>query len=167
MGVSSRPVLVVVFILAASSQIRADEDARSLEANRAELNRLQGDWTIVGAIREGQEFDARGLDEFARLKLVFTIKNDSLTVSSDGHDLANLHAVVRLNANYNPKILDFAVKSEDREAAVEGVYSVDGDKLTWCVNVDGDNPAKGQRPPAIESKEGSNAIVLKFERQKN
>ena len=42
------------------------------------------------------------------------------------------------------------------------MYTLDGDSLLWCVNVEDDHPVKGRRPTAVESKPDSSAIVVRF-----
>ena len=73
-------------------------------------------------------------------------------------------------ASSNPKLLDFAETEkafDEHRDVVEGVYTLDGDAFTWCFNLDGDKPAKANRPPAVESKADSSAVLLKMEREKN
>jgi uncharacterized protein (TIGR03067 family) len=170
MNASFRLIHFVALLLVASGSLRADDDAVHLKANKSELAKLQGSWTLVSLSQAGREFDAQGLDEISKLGLVFEIKDDALAITSNGNVVENMTAFLRLDANYNPKLLDFAesVKAfNDGEGVFEGVYSLDGDSLLWCVNVEGDRPVKGKRPTALESKPDSSAIVVKFARQKN
>ena len=76
MNASFRPIHFVALLLVASGSLRADENAVHLKANKSELAKLQGSWTIVSFSQAGREFDARGLDEISKLGLVFEIKDD-------------------------------------------------------------------------------------------
>jgi uncharacterized protein (TIGR03067 family) len=170
MNAAFRPIQLVALLLVASGSLHADENAAKLKANKSELAKLQGSWKIISFFKADQEFDARGDEEISQLGLVFTIKDEALAVTSNGTVVNNLKAVIRLDANYNPKLLDFAKSAKafnDGDGVFEGVYSLDGDILLWCVNLEGDSPAKGKRPSAIESMLDSSAIVVKFARQKN
>jgi uncharacterized protein (TIGR03067 family) len=170
MNASFRPIHFVALLLVASGSLRADENAVHLKANKSELAKLQGSWTIVSFSQANHEFEARRLDEISKFGLVFEIKDDALTVTTNGRVVSNMNAILRLDANYNPKLLDFAksVKAfNDGEGVFEGVYSLDGDSLLWCVNVEDDHPVKGRRPTAVESKPDSSAIVVRFARRKD
>ena len=95
---------------------------------------------------------------------------NALTVTATDANFTVQHRLLRLETNATPKALDFAETAkafDEHKDVIEGVYTLDGDTLRWCFNLDGDQPAKGRRPAAVESKADSSAALLKLERVKN
>ncbi len=127
-------------------------------ANKAELKKLQGKWSVVSGVKDGQEIDL-----VMKLALRFTFKDDVLTVESENNaDFTLQTRTVRLDAGTTPKLFDISETKtfDDKDKVIEGVYSLEGDTLKWCFLMEGDQPAKGSRPAALESKEGSNTIMI-------
>jgi uncharacterized protein (TIGR03067 family) len=154
--------LIVLFTAGAAF---AAADAEREKANKDELAKLQGKWKVVGFTKGGQQ----ELDELVKLGLLFTFKDDSLTVTADREGFTPQNQLLRLDATTTPKLLDFAESAkafEEHKKVYEGVYSLDGDTMKWCFNLDGDQPAKANRPAAVESKADSGTILIKLERQK-
>jgi uncharacterized protein (TIGR03067 family) len=104
-----------------------------------------------------------------KLGLLFTFKDDSLSVTADREGFTPQNQLLRLDATTSPKLLDFAESAkafDEHKKVYEGVYSLDGDTMQWCFNLDGDQPAKANRPAAVESKADSSTILIKLERLK-
>jgi uncharacterized protein (TIGR03067 family) len=155
--------LVGLFCLCVIGTALADETADRDKANKEELARLQGRWKVVAFTKSGQQ----DLDELVKLGLLFTFKDDSLTVTADREGFTPQNQMLRLDATTTPKLLDFAESAkafEEHKKVYEGVYSLDGDTFQWCFNLDGDQPAKANRPAAVESKADSSTILIKLER---
>jgi uncharacterized protein (TIGR03067 family) len=153
--------LIVLFTAGASLA----GDAEREKANKDELAKFQGKWKVVGFTKGGQQ----DLDELVKLGLLFTFKDDSLTVTADREGFTPQNQMLRLDATTTPKLLDFAESAkafEEHKKVYEGVYSLDGDIMQWCFNLDGDQPAKANRPAAVESKADSGTILIKLERLK-
>jgi uncharacterized protein (TIGR03067 family) len=149
MNAAIRFPLTVIMILAAGT-IRADD-----AANKAELEKLQGKWKLVSVLSHGQEDECSGT--------ILAFEKDSATIGES--DPAK--CTIRLDCSTNPKLLDFVVPPTDAGAksrVVEGVYTLDGDTLLWCFNFDGDQPAKANRPAAVESKADNSAVLHRFKR---
>ncbi len=152
-------------LLCSTAAAIADEAADRATANKAELAKLQGQWRVVSLLVRGEE-----KDEVVKQGLMFDFKDDALTVTATDANFAVQHRLLRLETNATPKGLDFAETAkafDEHKDVVEGVYTLDGDKLQWCFNLDGDQPAKGRRPAAVESRADSSAALIKLERVKN
>ncbi len=164
MNAARRMISAMIVLVAAATVVRADDSADRAKANQAELEKLQGRWKIVLLTIRGQQEDG-----IARLGIVFDFKDDKLTVTSDSAGFAPQTRLLRLDANTTPKLLDFAETATafaEHKEVVECVYSLDGDTLSFCVNLEGDQPAKANRPAAVESKADSAAALIKLERVK-
>jgi uncharacterized protein (TIGR03067 family) len=160
-----RSVASWAIVLFAVGAALAAGDAEREKVNKDDLAKLQGKWKVVGFTKSGQQ----DLDELVKLGLLFTFKDDSLTVTADREGFTPQNQLLRLDATTTPKLLDFAESAkafEEHTKVYEGVYSLDGDTMQWCFNLDGDQPAKANRPAAVESKADSGTILIKLERQK-
>jgi uncharacterized protein (TIGR03067 family) len=154
-----------MIVLLAAGAGRADDNADRAKANKAELEKLQGKWKVLSLVVRGQE-----VEDFARIGIVFAFKDDALAVTGDSPGFTTQNRVLRLDANATPKLLDFAESAkafDEHKEVVEGVYTLDGDTLMLCFNLDGNEPAKANRPAAVESKVESSAALIKLERVKN
>ena len=154
-----------VIVLFTAGAALAAADAEREKANKDELAKFQGKWKVVGFTKSGQQ----ELDELVKLGLLFTFKDDSLTVTADREGFTPQNQMLRLDATTTPKLLDFAESAkafDEHKKVYEGVYSLDGDTMQWCFNLDGDQPAKANRPAAVESKADSGTILIKLERLK-
>jgi uncharacterized protein (TIGR03067 family) len=151
-------------VLAAVTVVRADDSADRSKANKTDLEKLQGRWKVVSLLVRGQE-----IADFTRLGVAFDFKDDKLTVTGDSPGFPTQSRLLRLDANTTPKLLDFAETAkafDEHKEVVECVYTLDGDTLSFCFNLDGEQPAKANRPAAVESKADSAAALIKLERAK-
>jgi uncharacterized protein (TIGR03067 family) len=160
MNTAIRLLLTVMIVLAAGTA-RADDAAENTKANKAELEKLRGKWKLVSVVDHGQEDET-----LTKRGAVFAFENDSLTITGESKPATEKYTI-RLDSNTNPKLLDVvkAPKGPDgQNRVVEGVYTLDGDILLWCFNLDGNRPAKANRPAAVESKADTSAVLFKFKR---
>ncbi len=138
----------------------------SAVAAKDQLAKLQGTWKVVSLEKRGES-----VAEIVKLQLQFTFQDQSLTVTAAAAPgFTPQQRIVRIGAAATPKLLDLAESDkafDEHRDVIEGVYSLDGDSLQWCFNLDGDRPAKANRPAALESKADSNAVLLKLERVKS
>jgi uncharacterized protein (TIGR03067 family) len=149
-------------VLLASATLRAVDAGDRAKANQADLEKLQGRWKLVSLLVRGKE--ARGL---AQLGFILDFKDDKLSLTNDSASVPALTRLLRLDANTTPKLLDFAETAkafDEHKDVVECVYTLDGDRLSFCFNLDGEQPAKANRPAAVESKPDSSAALIKLER---
>ena len=156
---------MMLLVLWVAARLRADDQAGRAANNKTALEKLQGDWKVVAIVKRGQEVDA-----IDKLGLQFEFKGDRLTVTADAPAFTPQNRLLRLDANASPKLLDFAESAkafDGRKDVIEGVYSLAGDTLEWCFKLDGDQPAKADRPAAVESKADSATVLIKLKRVKN
>lgn len=145
---------VLVAILATVSVSHAAED----EALKAGLKALEGKWEVTSCQKDGED-----LDIILKLGIKFEFKEDKLEVTGSDAEFTPQKRFIKLDVSTTPKLMDVAEKEEelkDGTKLLEGLYSVDGETLKWCFAMDGDQPAKGKRPGALESKAGSGVLLL-------
>ena len=158
-------LLCAMTVLLVAGAARAEENADHAKANKAELEKLQGKWKVVSFLIRGQE-----VDELVKVGLIFKFKDDALAVTGDAEGFPEQKRLFRLDATTSPKLLDFAETAkafDEHKEVVEAVYTLDGDTLIFCFNLDGEQPAKANRPATVESKADSSAALVKLERVKN
>lgn len=135
------------------------------EASRKALKALEGRWKVTEVVKNGKNETA-----LENLNLEVTFKGQTLKIAfPDNPTVAPLDRFLRLDAAFDPKLLDLAVKDEEfgKEKVYEGLYALDGDTLKWCFALESDELAKGTRPGAVESKPGSNSLLVVFKRLKD
>lgn len=150
--------LMAVILVAGVARLIAGDDAKKEDGNKEALKQLQGPWKVVSGVKDGQEIEL-----FAKLSLRFTFKDEQVTIESESDEnVPTQTRKVRVDAGTNPKLLDLSEGNDfsDKDKVVEGLYSLDGDTLKWCFVVEGDQAAKSVRPGALESKDGSNTVLL-------
>ncbi len=136
------------------------------KATEKELARLQGTWKVVEVIAGGK----RLTDDFTKDELV--IGGKEWRVQGEGKE--PYKRFFRLDPTCTPRVIDWTDEPggsfKDRDKIREGVYALDGDKLTICFYVDPSDasgePKVRDRPTEVKSKEGSNAVVMVLRRLK-
>lgn len=153
---------LVVFGLAAPLfNLRAADD----DAVKKGLKELEGKWKVTSCQKDGDDLDA-----ILKLGVQFKFKDDALEVTGDDPNFTPQQRVIKIDATTNPKLMDVADKAEEfkkGEKVIEGLYSLEGDTLKWCFIMDGDQPAKGKRPGALESKAGNGVLLLTLKKVKD
>jgi uncharacterized protein (TIGR03067 family) len=112
------PVLVVLAVVAAEPAKDAKE----------ELDKLQGEWTMVSLEQKGKKAPE---DMVKRYRL--TIKGDQWAVSIDG--MAGSVITFKIDPAKSPREIDMVLKMGDRESVSKGIYKLEGDTLTLCRTV--------------------------------
>lgn len=152
-------VLVALLTAAVSISRAADDDAL-----KAGIKALEGKWEVTSCLKDGEELDA-----VIKLGIKLEFKDDKMEITGSDANFEAQKRFIKLDVTTTPKIIDVAEKEEDLKNGtklLEGLYSVDGDTFKFCFLMDGDQPAKGKRPSAIESKAGSGAMLLTFKKVK-
>src|SRR5262245_33898253 len=125
-------------------------------ADRADKDKLQGTWKFTSILEGGNE------EEDAH-DHTFTFKGDEFVVKL--RDELMMKGTFKLDASRKPKTIDLKIEEgpKDRKGkTAPGIYQLDGDKLTICIEKAG----SVNRPKELASTEGSKSILLKFERAK-
>jgi uncharacterized protein (TIGR03067 family) len=123
---------------------RAGVAARKPAAVEGELKLMQGEWTFTAKTNDGEEFPADVL------KLVrLTIDGDMFRVTSEGKVVQE--GVVTVDAAHSPKAFDVTVTGGgDKGSKWVGVYKMDGETLTFCVD-----PSGKKRPTEFKAEKGT------------
>ena len=137
----------------------ADDDAV-----KEGLKQLEGKWKVTSCLKDGEELEA-----VINLGVQFSFKGDALDVTGREPSFTPQQRVIRIDVSTKPKLLDVAEKTEEfkgGDKVIEGLYALDGDTLKWCFAMEGDQPAKGKRPAALESKAGDGVLLFTLKRVK-
>jgi uncharacterized protein (TIGR03067 family) len=151
---------VLVALVALFSASRAADD----DALKAGLKALEGKWEVMSCLKEGEELEA-----VVKLGIKFEFKDTNLEIMGSSPDFTPQKRFIKLDVSTTPKLLDVAEKAEelkDGSKLVEGLYAIDGDTLKFGIQLDGDGPAKGKRPGALESKAGSGTLLFTLKKVK-
>jgi len=142
----------LLLAVTAGALLAADEKADP----KKDLARFQGTWTT-----ERLEYNGKDMTEKFKIKLVF--KGDQVSV--EGNDEVRkeyARAALKLDPSTTPRLLDIkVVGGTQKDAVLEGIYELKGDKLTLCVKVIGN-----ERPTKFASAEGSSTALLVLQREK-
>ena len=137
-------------LFAAIAFVAADDDA-----NKKDMEKLQGDWAAVSMVRDGMNIPRDDAQSFFR-----SIKGDKSTVFRYD-DVVN-KGTFSIDATKKPKTMDFVPEgTDDKSKSSLGIYEFDGEKLKICFA----QPGK-DRPPEFTSKEGSGHALTVWEREK-
>jgi uncharacterized protein (TIGR03067 family) len=138
----------------------------SAQTPEEETKLLQGRWRVVSAEHNGCHIFGQSAFLKGELldKATVTIDKDRLTFSVEGLDVEQ-KAAFRLDPKKAPKQIDFRPvsegkdlklplfrriekdKPENKDAVGEGIYKLDGDKLTLCWRMDPSTSDKDKASP--------------------
>jgi uncharacterized protein (TIGR03067 family) len=142
----------------------AADDPEKQAAVAKELKLLEGTWRVVSIVQGGKEQPEDTLGE------TMTFEGGKLTERGNQADDKDEPRQFRLDPTCSPRVIDFDAANNnfrDADEVVEGVYRLDGDTLVVCINWEsGRGAVKGNRPTALESKEGTPARLITLKRQK-
>ena len=151
--------LVLVGVLAGAA---ADDPKKRAVAE--ELKRLEGTWEVVSVVQGGKEQPEGARGE------IMTFRGGKLTERKGPEEDESRPLHFRLDPTCDPRLIDFDESGKnftDPDEVVECVYRLDADTLTICLNWEsGRGAVKGNRPTAVESKEGSSARLITLKRVK-
>jgi uncharacterized protein (TIGR03067 family) len=125
---------------------------------KADLKKLDGSWKVVKLIYNGENFTKE--DD---ITIAMEFKDGVATVRAS-ESIKKEYAKVRftLDPSVTPKLLDLSIiAGAQKDAKMEGIYKLDGDKLTLCVKVLGNG-----RPAKFESPEGESIALVELTREK-
>lgn len=118
-------VLALVLVFAAVPAFGKEDEAKK------DLEKLQGEWVIVSAERDGQPAPK---EETASLKR--TVKGDEYTVTRNGETIGK--GKYRMDPTKKPKSIDAITKSEDgEEITLQGIYEFEGETYKVCFAMPG------------------------------
>ena len=151
---------VLVALLTAFSASRAADD----DALKAGLKALEGKWEVTSCQKDGED-----QADVVKIGIKLEFKDDNMEITGSDPNFTPQKWFIKLDVTTTPKLMDVAEKAEELKNGtklLEGLYSVDGETFKFCFQMDGDQPAKGKRPSALESKAGSGVLLLTFKKVK-
>jgi uncharacterized protein (TIGR03067 family) len=116
------------------------------------MSQLDGVWTCEGATVNG-----RKLDESVTASLKLALNGTQYTTKRGDEVLFD--STYSIDTSKNPPHIDMVGIGELAGKIGEGIYQVDGDRLTMCYTMPGQ-----RRPVAFASEEGSEAFLMIWQR---
>jgi uncharacterized protein (TIGR03067 family) len=148
--------LVIVALLFCHSGPILAEGGKKPSAREKILGQLQGQWQLRWSEQEGTRRDA---DE----TVAVTIKGDRWMFGK------REVGVIEIDPTTSPMVIDLRMKENlaeaDKGQTLEGIFKVDGDKLTCCFSRSRGRSDK-QRPTEFSTKEGARMVLYEFRRIK-
>jgi uncharacterized protein (TIGR03067 family) len=116
------------------------------EAEKKDLQLLQGDWVMKSSERDGKKMPDELVKTFTR-----TVKKNSYTARwEDDQGAHSVSGVITLDPTKTPKHVDVVLSDgPSKGKTMLAIYKLDGDTQTICVAVPGQ-----ARPTAFDSKQG-------------
>ena len=125
------------------------------ERLRNAIAELSGEWSLVSAVRDGQELPAEFVKTGTRL-----VKGNETTVLF-GKEVY-LRAAFTLGPSADPKTIDYIVTAGDGIGQTQlGLYSVEGDTVAYCLA----SPGR-PRPKDFTVKPGVGGVLTVWKRKK-
>jgi uncharacterized protein (TIGR03067 family) len=125
---------------------------------KADLDKIQGTWKVE-SIKESKGGDPA--DKMAK-DFVVTVKDDVMTITLASTKNKLVSYKLTLDPSKNPKTIDFKhADGEDKGKTERGIYKIEGDSFTFCVN-DFDK----DRPAAFATKDGTGISLVTLKRSK-
>ena len=142
------PLLFAIGFLVAADEPKSD-------ANKKDLERLQGDWAAVSIISDGHKVPDDDVQSLFR-----TTKDDQYTVFLFRKVIGK--GTIKIDATKKPKTVDFLPASAAaKNQPMLGIYDFDGDAWKVCYALSG-----RERPKEFAAKEGSGHTLAVWEREK-
>jgi|SRR6516164_11852824 uncharacterized protein (TIGR03067 family) len=122
------------------------------DADKKELELLQGDWQLVSAMRDG-----KAMPEAMVKATKCTVKGDKFTIFRDGKAVEA--GTLKPDTSRKPKQID--IKLSDSDAIALGIYELDKDDFNICYA-----PPGKDRPTEFAAKEGAGHSLSVWKRHK-
>jgi uncharacterized protein (TIGR03067 family) len=141
-------VLAAGLLLAAGAPSKDDLAKKDLDA-------MKGTWKAVSGEEDGKAVQE---DDAKKFKLV--VDGDKYTFTVEG--VSEEQGTIKLDPSQKPRAIDVMILSgDDKGKSQHGLYEVEGDTLKLCFT-----PPGRERPKELAGKEGTNATLFVFKRQK-
>jgi len=141
-------------LLALAIFVWTDGSASTEDANKKDLEKMQGDWAQVSFVVDGDKHP----DDEAQA-LFRSMKDDKYTIYQFKKVIGK--GTFKLDASKKPKTIDAATTVGGRELTLLGIYELDQDTLKLCFA-----PPGKPRPTDFTSKKGSEHRLSVWEREK-
>jgi uncharacterized protein (TIGR03067 family) len=127
--------------------------AEPSDAAKADLKKMQGEWTVEKAVRDGKAAPAEVLKQ-----MKVTIADSKITI--DDGSARDESAHMTLDPSKKPAEIDLALSTGGKPGLILGIYELESDTLTICWNKD------GARPKTFVIDEDAKNILLVLKRKK-
>jgi len=146
--------LAIVMLVLASSTLRAEDPRPAREAARADLEKLQGTWTLVSMEVEGQAAPPKAIEGQSAV-----YEGDAVTLM-DGETVRR-RGIVTLDPTRRPAAINTWDQDGPREdRTTPGIYELKGRTLRLCFA----RPDE-KRPDEFTTERGTGYILLVYERK--
>ena len=125
-----------------------DNAAKEFKDAKQELDKLQGEWTLVSTEVGGKK---RPDTENAVSKLTIS-ENQWVVTYRDSPSTAR--ATIEIDPSKDPKTIDLTFRGEKEPA--RGIYKLEGDTLTVCYNA----TVGGERPKEFKTTQETGVLVV-------
>jgi uncharacterized protein (TIGR03067 family) len=130
------------------------------ESPKKEIDRLRGDWKLVGCVMSGHELTKEELGVADLDHVVFT--DDTVSLNKEGQE--DCKAKYRLEPGKRPKEIDMVPEDGPHKGkTTRWVYTLEGDSLKLCYDAE----QLTLRPTEFTSTEQSDRVVLHLRRVKH
>lgn len=146
MRLSPVPITLMIATCLAVSTTRGDDVAD-------ELAKFQGTWKLISV-----EADGRPSEDVSQKNITVTFDGASHTVKFDGKVIEKNVKIV-IDPTKTPKeVTDTVTEGINQGMVIKGIYKLEGDRLTSCIDYGGDRPTEFAAPA------GTKQLVRVFER---
>jgi RNA polymerase sigma factor (sigma-70 family) len=126
--------------------------ASAAQKPKTDKELIQGTWIPVAVEEAGKKIPEDEVKD-KKFEMVFTADKVTLPIKDESKE-----AEYKLDSTKKPKQIDLIF---GKEQTAEGIYELDGDKLTLCVT----KPGHGERPTKFDT-EGTERILIVLKRKK-
>ena len=129
--------------------------AADSEATKKDMAQLQGEWSMMSGIADGQPMPEEMLKQMKRI-----CKGDETTVTTAGQIF--LKAKITIDPSKKPKTIDYQMTEGFTKGKKQlGIYEIDGDTLKSCFA-----KPDAERPTDFTSKPGEGRTLSVWKREK-
>ena len=149
---SIRRNLLVACLVLAGIAVRAAEK----EAGAKDLERLQGEWTMISGLADGTAVPEEMLRSSSRV-----CKSNETAVVVGGQLI--MRAKFKIDPSKNPKTIDYEVlEGPAKGGTLLGIYEFEGETVKFCFGAPGQ-----ERPPKFGSQLGERRTFSVWQRKKD
>jgi len=124
------------------------KNSASLDVDKKELMKLEGEWTMVSGAANGQQVPEDFLKNWKRV-----CKGNETTVTAVGQLM--LKATFTLDPSKKPKTIDYTITDGPNKGKMQlGIYEFDGELVRFCFA-----PPGKDRPKEFASKAGDEHVL--------